>query len=520
MSRRIRLLSSIATLGLFACSLLACSSGSPFGGPDGGGPSLDRAAPRDGAMPPADLLPPGDLSVVPGAKDRVLLRGTVVTPQGVLSPGEVLLAADKLICVDTRCDDRSEALGATIVNTGGMIYPGLVDAHNHTHYNYQPEWTPPQSFTNHNQWTANSAYASEIKDPHNSILNPKGIDGKGGCGKPSDCETGLCVAGACESLACEMIKWGEIRAMLGGATMIQGTLSRACANTLVRNADLSYHGLDGGKTVRTNVTGVSSISNPEKLVDELKTGVTSAFIIHVAEGIDSKARSEFVELENAGLLLPRTTVIHGTALGEPELQKMKAAGMSLVWSPSSNLALYGKTNDIALAKKLGLNIALAPDWTINGADDLLDELKVLDKYNREHLSGLFSDREMFEMVTINAAKALQFDTKIGSLEAGKHADVLILRGRGKAPYRTLIEAGQAEIEGVFIAGKALFGSRALMNHLKLNAFCETLDICGSSKIVCVKEGDGLDEKRDQTLAEIGTRLSGGFSRLLALPRCP
>ncbi len=60
---------------------------------------------------------------------------------------------------------------------------------------------------------------------------------------------------------------------------------------------------------------------------------------------------------------------------------MATDGMSLTWSPRSNVFLYGggvdltKTTDIPLAVAHGLNISIAPDWSIGGSQNVLDELR-------------------------------------------------------------------------------------------------------------------------------------------------
>src|SRR6185503_18100575 len=100
-------------------------------------------------------------------------------------------------------------------------------------------------------------------------------------------------------------------------------------------------------------------------------GDTTAYVVHVAEGGDQTALNEFGKLNTIStvdgcLLDPKTTIIHGAALGDPELTTVAQKGMSLVWSPQSNVFLYGanadfsKTANIPLALSKGINIALGP----------------------------------------------------------------------------------------------------------------------------------------------------------------
>jgi cytosine/adenosine deaminase-related metal-dependent hydrolase len=78
---------------------------------------------------------------------------------------------------------------------------------------------------------------------------------------------------------------------------------------------------------------------------------------------------------------------------------MADSGTALVWSPRSNLELYGQTANIQAAINAGVEIALAPDWAITGSSNMLNELKVADLWNREQLGGRLSDRQLIDMAT-------------------------------------------------------------------------------------------------------------------------
>ncbi|MFH1129734.1 MAG: amidohydrolase family protein [Pseudomonadota bacterium] len=452
------------------------------------------------------FYPDGSIPEVPS----LLLRGVVVTPAQVIPKGEVLTQGDRLTCVAESCEAELGASGAIKIDTGGIIFPGLIDSHNHTDYNYLPVWANPIKYGNHSQWQGSAAYKGAISGPHTEMKDPKGKDGKGGCDSDTDCSTGMCVQGKCENVLCEMIKYGEIRALIGGATVIQGTTLRKCADTLIRNVDLPYHGLGSGDTVRTSVLGVYSITNPEKLVSDLKSGSATAFIIHLGEGTDETARKEFDELEALGLLLPQVTIIHGTALGDKELAKVKATGMNLIWSPSSNLALYGETNNISAVWNMGIPFALSPDWTPSGEADILGELRRVWEFNKQQLGGLWSARDLVEMVTVKAAQAVKFENEIGELAVGKRADLLVIRGNTNAPYEALVTAKQAQVRLVILGGKVLYGDSVLMTSLVPNEYCESIDICGTAKILCVKEGEDTENKFNQTLTDIESALNFSY----------
>jgi 5-methylthioadenosine/S-adenosylhomocysteine deaminase len=474
----------LLTLGLF--SLGACNDDS-FNDEDAG--------PFPDAGPTPDTGPfPDAGGVIPGDKEILLLRGTVVTPETVLPQGEVLTQQDTILCVAASCAADPKAADATVIETNGIIYPGLVDSHNHTQYNYMPLWKHSKMFTNHNQWAATAEYHN-FTDLHHQLEG---------------------------TLMCEMSKYGEIRSLVAGTTIIQGTPYRKCVNTLIRNADLPYHGFAEGDTMYTNVGGVDSLDteDAQNLLAKFQSGDIHAYMIHLAEGIDETARKEFDALEAFGMLQPQVVVIHGTALGTPELTKMKQAGMPLIWSPSSNLDLYGATNDIATAWNLGLLIALAPDWTPSGEPNILDELQLVWEMNTTELGVLFTAKDLVEMVTSKAAEAMKFEKEIGALKPGMRADLLVLAGDRAKPYDALVTAELDQVRLVVVRGRALYGEPGLMTALEPNTYCETVTICGAAKVICVKETETSPDKLDQTLGDIITALETGYTPgILSLSTC-
>ena len=64
------------------------------------------------------------------------------------------------------------------------------------------------------------------------------------------------------------------------------------------------------------------------------------------------------------------------ALERRDFDVLAEAGAAMVWSPLSNLLLYGKTANVAAAKAAGVRIALGPDWSPSGSKNVLGELKV------------------------------------------------------------------------------------------------------------------------------------------------
>lgn len=90
---------------------------------------------------------------------------------------------------------------------------------------------------------------------------------------------------------------------------------------------------------------------------------------------------------------PATVVIHVTAHTPIQLADLRDGGACLVWSPQSNLRLYGQTTGAADVLDLGLPLAVGADWLLSGL--------VLPRAHADPRSGLPSHPVNVELVTID-----------------------------------------------------------------------------------------------------------------------
>jgi cytosine/adenosine deaminase-related metal-dependent hydrolase len=253
-------------------------------------------------------------------------------------------------------------------------------------------------------------------------------------------------------------------------------------------------------------------------------GSTDAYVIHVGEGVDATARAEWNKLGTVSsvdgcLYDPHTTIVHGTALGEPELTTVAALGMSLVWSPRSNVFLYGggtdlsKTANVPLALARGINVALAPDWSIGGSQNLLDELRFADLVDNTMWGDTITPRALVQMATTNAARAIGLGGVLGALAPGMKADVMVIGGDRAHPYEALLAARPADVRLVSVGGRALYGDAVLAALGPASPGCEPLEICGASKFVCVAASGGTaGNKLGQTLGEVTGTIAAELQR--------
>ena len=274
----------------------------------------------------------------------------------------------------------------------------------------------------------------------------------------------------------------------------------------------------------------------QNVCDNFDKGTTEAYLIHCGEGVDDAARAEFDKVFacNSGCLqdvgtpnepppnyYPGVAITHGTAFTQVEYDKMYKWGVKLTWSPASNVALYGKTNDLDLAIAAGLTISLAPDWSMGGSDNMLDELRFARSWAASHYTNKLTAKDVIMMATVNAAAVLVQANDIGRLMPGFKADLFVIEGDATAPYDAILSATPREVRLVMVGGKVLYGDEQLRDAGPKLPGCETLDVCGCSKFVCVAEpSQAKDDKLDQTLTEIENALTNAVLELDSVTPLP
>ncbi len=263
-----------------------------------------------------------------------------------------------------------------------------------------------------------------------------------------------------------------------------------------------------------------SQSDADNLNAQFASGATKAFVVHLAEGVDDSSRAEFDYLDKIGLIKPQLVAIHGTALTVDQLNRMGQIGAKLVWSPLSNLALYGQTTNIPAAVAAGITISIAPDWAPSGSSNVLGELKVADRVNQERYAGLLSDEQLVAMVTSNPARTVGMDDKIGAIVKGLYADLLVVRGDVTRPYRALIDAKPADVLLTTVSGQAFYGVSDIVSAIGDPRTYETVDACGEPRSLAVQETTIPIPGGQETLADVtGAFTSAGVASTIPLFQC-
>ena len=413
------------------------------------------AAVTEELPPPPEATPRAAPRAVAPA-EGFALRGCVLTPAKRIEPGYVVIQG---ATIEEVTDRRPESV--KVHETEGVIAPGLIDLHGHPEFNIFAAWEPPQQFVNRYSWRGSDLYQTLVRDPQNHLL-----DALPAWAQLRYAEVRALVGGvtAIQGTGGQARSYAEIRARVGGVTAIQGTGGLASSfqdEALVRNVDKWIFGAQVGRSLIDLPTPGSEfgMASLRSILDGIENDEVKAFYVHLAEGRSDNevSRNEFGKLVALEALTPVTVVIHGTALIKEELADLRDAGAKLVWSPQSNLRLYGETTRAADALELGLPMGLGADWLPSGSTSLLAEIKVARRTITEQRGRPPTAKQLVDMVTRDAAMIAGLDERLGRLAAGRPADLVVFERREEDPWENVVEAEPSWVELVMIGGKLVYG---------------------------------------------------------------
>jgi len=181
------------------------------------------------------------------------------------------------------------------------------------------------------------------------------------------------------------------------------------------------------------------------------------FITHLCEGFDDEAMHSVSSLEKLGVLDKHCLFVHCISMSDEDIKKIARAGVSISLCSSSNMLMFNVTAKIRKMMKAGLNLTIGTDSSASGPANILEEIKNLRKLYQEMYGEDLGPKKIFEMVTINAAKAFWMQDRIGSLDEGKLGDILVLKSRKEDPYENFASASMQDIELLVLEGKPIYG---------------------------------------------------------------
>jgi 5-methylthioadenosine/S-adenosylhomocysteine deaminase len=330
---------------------------------------------------------------------------------------------------------------ATQVNVGtDLVVPGFIDLHSHLGYATLPLWTEPTQttpFLHHNSWPKKPSYPTNVTWPAYAFI---------------------------EASPAELLAYAEVRALIGGTTSIQGSppQNRPLDGRLVRNVeDERLGGLVSSNQVLSSTLTLDNKTLAAR-ADQMKEG--AVFIYHCAEGQPgSVVTKEYKSASDLECLQKNLVAIHTNAIDPASYGQWNPQG-TIVWSPFSNLWLYGTTTDVPAAIARNIRVCIGSDWGPSGTRNVLGELKVASLVVAQNGWNLQAF-DLIKMITANPGDVIRqaWNVQAGRLETGALGDVTVIAGGAGSVFKTILEATEHEVKLVVINGKAVYGETPLMN---------------------------------------------------------
>ncbi|OHE60736.1 MAG: hydrolase [Treponema sp. GWB1_62_6] len=181
------------------------------------------------------------------------------------------------------------------------------------------------------------------------------------------------------------------------------------------------------------------------------------FITHLEEGFDSESQDGVGVLDRLGALDSHCLLIHCIGFSDADIKRVAEVGASVSWCPASNLFMFNATCKIRKLLKAGVNISIGTDSTHTGSVNLMAEMRLARETYRNLYGEELDAKLLTDMVTVNPAKAFRMADRLGSLEEGKLADLLVLKARKDDAYENLASAAMEDIELLVMEGRPLYG---------------------------------------------------------------
>ena len=366
----------------------------------------------------------------------ILTRGIVVTMDStarVLSPGAVAIDGRNIVAVDAPDAISSRYSSQTVIDTAGqVVMPGLINTHTHAPMVLYRGLADDLALMD---WLQKYIFPAEAK-----TVTPDFV--RAG--------TRLAVLEMIESgttTYADMYYFEEEVARVTREAGLRGVLGQTIIQFPVADAKTPKDGL-----TRTE-SFIKEFANDELIVPAvaphsmytLDSGTLKAaraladrahvpVLIHLSETADeiktsteAHKASPTAYLESLGFWGPRTIAAHGVWLSPADMTILSRHHVAVSHNPESNMKLASGAAKVSDMQRTGLVVALGTDGAASNNDlDMFEAMRQAAFLAKLQTSDprAVPARKALEMATIDGARALGMESLIGSLEAGKRADVI------------------------------------------------------------------------------------------------
>ncbi len=414
--------------------------------------------------------------------DLIVRGGTVVTMNGdkrLIEKGSVAVDKSKIVAVGTIDDIAKEFRAAqTIDATGKVIIPGLINTHTHVPMSLFRGIADDLDLQ---EWLTKYIFPAEAKNVTEDFVRAGTRLGlaemiRGGT-------TTFCDMYYFEDAVADETYKAGMRGVLGetiidfpvpdnkswdeGIAYAEKFVKKWQSNSLIIPAIAPHAPYTVSKDHLKEAKALSDRLNAPLLMHLAEAESETEFIKKNQEGLRPVEYAEKI-----GLLSDKLIAAHVIQANESDLAILKKYNVGIAHNPQSNMKLAAGVAPVPAMLRLDLAVGLGTDGAASNNDlSLWEEMDTAAKLHKL-FSGdpkVVSAEQAFEMATIRGARALHLGDRIGSLEAGKLADIVVVDfdSLNQTPffnvYSHLVYATKANnVRDVIINGKVIMRDRALL----------------------------------------------------------
>ena len=421
----------------------------------------------------------------PAAVALIINNGIVVTVDGsrrVLNPGAVAINGSDIVAVDTPAAIAARYKAAqTIDATGRVVMPGLINAHTHA---AMVMFRGLGNDLNLMDWLQKYIFPAEAK-----TVSPEFVRVGTRLALLEMIESGTTTFADMYYFEEEVARVTKAAGMRGvlGQTVIEfpvadaKTPADALARTEAFAKEFAHDPLITPSIAPHSVYTLDA--RTLAAVSALAKRLTIPIQIHLAEtqaevGLSQERHKmrPVAILESLNFWAPTTLAAHGIWINDDEITLLKQRGVGISNNPESNMKLSSGTAPVMKYRKAGVNVGIGTDGAASNNDlDMFEAMRQA-AFQQKLVTmdpTAITAAEALEMATLGGARALGRGDRLGSLEAGKLADIIIV-GMSKPrqqplfdPVAQIVYASRGDdVETTIVNGKILMRDRKV---LTLNA---------------------------------------------------
>ena len=423
------------------------------------------------------------------ACDILIRNGQVITMDSerrVYRPGALAITGSRIVEVGPDADlvRRYDAV-ETIDAGGGIVHPGFIDAHNHIVHTscrgvgrLRDDTPSPVNFadwkagvTDHDEAAATAMAGLEMLRSGFTMFIEPGSLFSTDAGAEAVERVGL------RALFAPLYLWDRRECFEAVPSLYSPSLMARAPIDLDRSLaqlDVELHRNDDPEALIRGyvfVYGVGTAS-PELLQAAHACAHDNGVPLHLHAGYvpgeaeiyrNMTGASQLVHLRELGVLDERTVIVHANVLDEAEETAVRETGCQVVWCPAAFFSLgLGRSASFRMAERYrqGTRVSLGTDGAFACTPG---EIMLAAHYASQTYEDPLSPGALLEMQTVNGAAAAGLEAELGSLESGKHADVVVRSARASEAYPAnnpvhllALTMGTGSVDTVLVNGEIVF----------------------------------------------------------------